>query len=604
MFKPITPNKKILIGAGIFLFAFALRVIYLVQLRSSPLFDTPVMDALYHHQWALKLAAGDWIGNEAFFRAPLYPYFLGIVYKLFGQSFLIPRLIQLIIGASSCVIIWLIGCNLFDRRVGLISGIIAALYGPFMYFEAELLITPLIVFLSLCSIYLLIKDKFFWAGIILGMAAITRPNILLFILFVPLLGYFFVRRANHEGHHRSLSSLFVPWIGVFLFVAPVTVRNWAVSKDSVLIASQGGVNFYIGNNPHSNGVTAIVPGTRGTWWGGYHDAVRMAEISAGRKLKPSEISDFWFKQAFDFIRTQPLASTKLMLRKTCIFWLGWEPPNNQNIGFFRTYSRLLSMLVWQCGIFFPFGLLAPLALCGIFISLREWRKHVFAFGFILLYMVSVIAFFVCSRFRIPVAAGLIPYASFFIVYIWRKIRQRDRTWIPYTSAFIVIAILLNFDFLRIHEDSHSESNLTVGTVYSKKGMYREALNHLSRVVREQPERADVHNNIGNMYARQDRDKEALHAYFKAINADPSYEKTYFNLGTFCMKHKKYGQAVGYYRKAVELAPAYELAFYYAGIAYSRTGEPDSALSMWQRALEINPGNSKAIRKIQEMEDQR
>jgi Flp pilus assembly protein TadD/4-amino-4-deoxy-L-arabinose transferase-like glycosyltransferase len=598
------PGSRALIGAGIFLLALALRVIYLLQVRSSPLFDMPVMDALYHHQWALRLAAGDWIGNEAFFRAPLYPYFLGIIYKVFGQNFLIPRLIQLIIGSLSCVLIWLIARNLFDRRVGLISGIIAALYGPFMFFEAELLITPFIVFLGLYSIYLLIRNKFFWAGLVLGMAAITRPNILIFILFVPLLGYFFLKRGNHAGRNRSMLSIFVPWIGVLLFVAPVTLRNWAVSKDFVVIASQGGVNFYIGNNPHSNGITAIVPGTRGTWWGGYHDAVRMAETASEKKLKPSEVSDFWFKQSFDFIRGQPFAWTKLMLRKTCIFWFGWEPPNNKDIGFFSRYSRLLSMLVWRCGIFIPFGLLAPLALCGIFASLRKWRKHMFTFGFIFFYMISVIAFFVCSRFRIPVAAGLIPYASFFLVYMWRKIRERDKTWIPYASAFVALAVLLNLDFLQIHETDRVESNFMIGTTCSKKGMYSEALDYLSRVVKEQPERADVHNNIGNVYARQDRDKEALHAYFKAINADPSYEKTYFNLGTFCMKHKKYEQAVGYYRKAIELDPDYELALYYAGIAYSKTEEPDSALSMWNKVVEINPRNSKAIKKIQEMQDQR
>ena len=39
--------------------AFVLRLIHLLQLRhNDPLFLLPQMDALYHHEWALAIAAG------------------------------------------------------------------------------------------------------------------------------------------------------------------------------------------------------------------------------------------------------------------------------------------------------------------------------------------------------------------------------------------------------------------------------------------------------------------------------------------------------------------------------------------------------------------
>ena len=70
--------------------------------------------------------------------------------------------------------------------------------------------------------------------------------------------------------------------GVLLVVVlPITIRNCAVGGDAVLIASQGGVNFYIGNNPDSDGRTAIVPGTPGDWWGG------TTQPSPGRSKPPA-----------------------------------------------------------------------------------------------------------------------------------------------------------------------------------------------------------------------------------------------------------------------------------------------------------------------------
>jgi hypothetical protein len=87
--KPGVPARRstllwFFVIAGV---AFVLRLIHLIQLRrNDPLFFSPQMDALYHHEWALAIAAGKQFINDAFFRAPLYPYFLGLVYKLFAAN--------------------------------------------------------------------------------------------------------------------------------------------------------------------------------------------------------------------------------------------------------------------------------------------------------------------------------------------------------------------------------------------------------------------------------------------------------------------------------------------------------------------------------------
>ena len=96
------------------------------------------MDAEYHDQWAMRIAEGEWMGKEVFFRAPLYPYFLGAIYTALGHDYYLARLIQLILGSISCVLVYLVGREIFNWRVGLVASLIASFYGVFIYFDGEL----------------------------------------------------------------------------------------------------------------------------------------------------------------------------------------------------------------------------------------------------------------------------------------------------------------------------------------------------------------------------------------------------------------------------------------------------------------------------------
>lgn len=46
----------------------------------------PIGDAIEYDAWAQRIAAGDWIGSEVFYQAPLYPYCLGVLFALAGHG--------------------------------------------------------------------------------------------------------------------------------------------------------------------------------------------------------------------------------------------------------------------------------------------------------------------------------------------------------------------------------------------------------------------------------------------------------------------------------------------------------------------------------------
>ncbi len=377
-------RKEVVFLLVLFAVALGLRLIYLGQLQDSPMFDAPIMDAKYHDEWA-RLIAQDWSRalldgvtlhpGAAYFRAPLYAYFLAFIYTLFEQDYLAVRVIQFVIGSLSVLLIYILGRRVFSPPVGRIAGIMAALYGPFIYFEGELLIPVLILFLNLLLVLAVLATagrpnwwKWLGCGALLGLSAIARPSVLIFLVILIPWMVVALKRGGRRWP-RILLHVSGLLLGAVLLMLPLHIHNHKMAKDFLpAMVSQGGVNFFIGNNPDSDGATAIVPGTRATWWGGYFDALQLAEEAEGRALKASEVSGYWFRRGLQFIREEPARAWRLLAHKIALFWGGQEIANNKDIYFFSDRRPLTRYLIRPGLIDLPFGLIAPLALAGMIMA--------------------------------------------------------------------------------------------------------------------------------------------------------------------------------------------------------------------------------------------
>ena len=171
----------------IFALAFALRLVYVLQVRHTPFFQTLGLDAKFYDQWARDVARGQGPG-DAFFMSPLYPYFLAIVYRLFGRDLTLVRLIQAGLGSLSAVLVYVLARGVFDRKVGVLAGFLAAAYGAFIFYDGSVLLTPLLVILNLVALVLFVRGDetrrpapFVLAGVALGVSAIGRAAVLLFV---------------------------------------------------------------------------------------------------------------------------------------------------------------------------------------------------------------------------------------------------------------------------------------------------------------------------------------------------------------------------------------------------------------------------------------
>ena len=189
----------------IFAVAFAVRLLHIWQIRSSPFFDTLLGDANGYDLWAQRLAGGDWVGTEVFYQAPLYPYFLGAIYSIFGRDLLVVRIIQALIGSASCVFLGLAGARLFSKPVGVAAGLALALWAPAIFFDGVLQKSVLDMFFVCVMLWLIagIDQATTWRwlglGVTMGGLALTRENALLLIAVIAIAavpGRFYRRSSN------------------------------------------------------------------------------------------------------------------------------------------------------------------------------------------------------------------------------------------------------------------------------------------------------------------------------------------------------------------------------------------------------------------------
>ena len=270
----------------IFAVAFAVRLLHIWQIRSSPFFDTLIGDANGYDLWAQRLAGGDWVGTEVFYQAPLYPYFLGAIYSIFGRDLLVVRIIQALIGSASCVFLGLAGARLFSKPVGVAAGLALALWAPAIFFDGVLQKSVLDMFFVCVMLWLIagIDQATTWRwlglGVTMGGLALTRENALLLIAVIAIAavpGRFYRRSSNvrpaeparskrrqgstsepinqsigrpTEHTRRTYAGLAYFVLGLAVVLLPVMARNYSIDGGFYLTTSQFGSNFYIGNTTH------------------------------------------------------------------------------------------------------------------------------------------------------------------------------------------------------------------------------------------------------------------------------------------------------------------------------------------------------------------
>lgn len=221
----------------ILILALAVRICFLLvampeglEIRDGTTSDAPFFDRI-----TTNIIKGNWFNDEQgkpIFTSPAYPLFLAGIYSVFGHHYEWARIIQALLWVLICVLIYFLGKEAFDRKVGFIAGLITAIYPGFVIEPIKILKTTLFTFLLTCFVLFFInavkKNSFKYfaiSGLFLGSAALTRT----LIIYLPIVIFIYLL-VVFKNKKKALLSFLVVILVAGAIVAPWSIRNHIQTK--------------------------------------------------------------------------------------------------------------------------------------------------------------------------------------------------------------------------------------------------------------------------------------------------------------------------------------------------------------------------------------
>ena len=532
----------------IFAVALALRSVLLISTANDPIFDVPMLDAEYLVNWARTMAAGDLFGSPehtAYFRTPLYPLFLAAIFKLPGNDLLLARIAQAILGSIAAVFVASIASRRFGRIAGWSAGLLAALSWPLLHYGRELLISALLVFLVALLLWFWDRTtpasswrRWLLLGILVGANALAWSSL---ILLAPLVIALAAAEDAPTTRRRIERALLVS-AGVLLLVLPVTIRNRAVSGEWVPLASQGGINLWIGNNSEADGISARLPGFT-SWRNEDVDAALAREH--GHRLGPGEQDRYFRRKAFAFIGENPAAAINLFARKLYFFFQGYEIRNDRDLESLRERNAILALPLPD------FGWIAPLAIAGFFFARKRWREIAHLWATTLVIALTVAMFFVTARYRMAAWPALLPLAGAGVAgIVQRGVSPQVRG--ARLALLAALVLLARIDFLHIRHPDPSQPHFQYGNVYARVQRFDDAEREYRTALSLAPEFGEAHHHLGALYLEQDRLPEAIAELREAVQLLPNSFRARRSLAEALEAQGSLEEAIRLRRENVEL----------------------------------------------------
>lgn len=587
--------------------AIVLRIIYFIHLKESVFFGNYILDSEVIDRWAKDIAGGNFWGDTAFFRAPFYIYIIAFIYKIFGSSPLPVLIFQSLLGLVTITLTYFYARILFGSKLAFFAGIVTSCWPTLIYFEGELMITLLSVFFFIFSLLLLhraletgIAKTYLIAGVILGFGVITNPTLLPIFIIIPI---YYLLSKDKSKFVKMFRHSVIYLLGMVVPIIPITIRNVVVAGDFVVISTQGGANFYIGNSKTADGITveALGPPTKSSHY--YEDniwisSIHMAQYRLGQKLKDSEVSAYWFKEALKEMADQPSRAVMLLVKKFYYFWHGQEIFNNKSLYSSREYSWLMRFLIWKKFLNFPSGVLFPFMLVGIYCAIKNRQEIMIPGVSLLIYSATISLFFVCSRFRQPIVPVAIILATYGVSQIIQAIKQRETKGVLMVGGiFFSSFIILNFGGNIESEVNLSQGHSILGNLYYRKGLYDKAIENLEAALVVLPDNMDVFRTLVPAYIKAGRLNDAERTSKRAIALYPQFSEFNYNLGALYFATKRYLEAKPLLQKAIQYDPKFPSPYLLLGTIYEQETNKDSAQYIYNQLLRLDPNNVGARQRL-------
>lgn len=425
------------------------------------------------HEWAFWAARQPQLPPQA----PLYPALLALLAILVGSAPAWIRAVQVAAGLATIAGVFLVARRRFGEAAGALAAFGAALYAPWIFFEATVLRTTGLVLFFVAVVVALDhlpappgeaegSDRKgrrgrlapLGVGALFGLAALFQEQFLL-LWFGSTLWLAKDRRDAARWVMAGGSAVLLPLVLWASLAAGRPVVSTASAPFNLLVA-----------NLHDAG--GQVPATTPTY-----DALRStATRSPGSRI------DLVGRLAQD-VAAHPSDFARLVARKIGYLVRPVEIPDNVNYDLGRRENPALRWMP------FDYPTLLPLALAGL--ALAGWRKVPAAPLLTLgaLYALTLVAFVPLSRLRQPLALLVIVFAAAGATQLWQRLRARPALAILAALALLVLGVALRPESQRAIRPTDWQM---AGAAWENEGVDRRAHGRLP-AAREAMVRALVRN---------------------------------------------------------------------------------------------------------------
>jgi len=427
--------------------ALLFRVVYWLLASKSAFLHTPVVDASFFDTWARTLAAGNVFQAQVFFKPPLYAYLLSWLYEA-GFSMTGVLILQMLVGSVTVLLTFAVGRLVFTPRIAFGGALITALLPILPFFETQLLGETWTTPLTLGALLLVLrvvngKTKAegrtqFFAGLLMGLAALGRPNLMLLIVAVAAWQWWWGRSGNRVVSPGSIGLLLA---GFLLAVSPATIHNLKYGEFSMISANLGS-NLVAGNSDTADGVSAIPVGV--LW-----DDLQLQSKQAGAD-DPAQASRYLTERALKWMAANPGRTLTLVGKKALLLVNAQEGRNNINPVWFAKEDGVFLLARWWPATW----LMLPVAILGL-AYFRRWRPG----GNLLLWVVlvqaaAILPFFVNARFRLPLLPLLALFAAAGAAVLIDLWKARDRRALVVPLGFLTaLFVVVNIDWFSLADES-------------------------------------------------------------------------------------------------------------------------------------------------------
>jgi 4-amino-4-deoxy-L-arabinose transferase-like glycosyltransferase len=172
--------------------------------------------------------------------ASLYPTFLSIVYALGGTDFVV-HLLQCLMHAGTCALVYVIGRHLFNVRTGLVGGLFIALHPMLLRYVPDLHMEAWLTLFFTWTVWRAIRfyDRpSILNGVLLGvigMVGTLTKGVLLPVLLAFACAWALRWWRKAPGAVGSLPGVIAMVVTMAALLAPWTYRNYSVSGKPVLL---------------------------------------------------------------------------------------------------------------------------------------------------------------------------------------------------------------------------------------------------------------------------------------------------------------------------------------------------------------------------------